>query len=77
MAALEEVSAVIVFEEDTPIRLVEAINPDILVKGGDYSIENIVGAEHVRKNGGRIHMANFISGFSTTNIINTAANQKP
>lgn len=70
MAALEEVNAVVVFEEDTPLRLVEAISPDVLVKGGDYATENIVGAEHVRKTGGRVHVANFMPGFSTTAIIN-------
>lgn len=72
MAALEEVDAVIVFDEDTPLRLIEAISPDVLVKGADYAIEDIAGSAHVRNTGGIVHLVQLVPGFSTTAIINTA-----
>lgn len=75
LAALEEVDAVIIFEEDTPKNLIEAITPDVLVKGGDYDPESIVGAEHVRRTGGRVHIAKFRDGFSTTGLIDRARKQ--
>lgn len=68
IAALQDVDAVIVFEEDTPLRLVEALLPDVLVKGGDYTVENIVGADVVRAHGGRVHLARLQDGYSTTGI---------
>lgn len=72
LAALEEVDAVIIFEEDTPKELIEAITPDVLVKGGDYSPESIVGAGHVIRHGGRVHIAKFRDGFSTSGLIDRA-----
>jgi D-beta-D-heptose 7-phosphate kinase/D-beta-D-heptose 1-phosphate adenosyltransferase len=61
--------AVVIFEEDTPYNLITAIMPDVLVKGGDYTIETIVGAKEVIANGGQVIIAPILEGFSTTSII--------
>jgi D-beta-D-heptose 7-phosphate kinase/D-beta-D-heptose 1-phosphate adenosyltransferase len=63
------VDAVIIFNEDTPINLIKTIMPDVLVKGGDYTIEQIVGAKEVIENGGQVIIADIIDGISTTNTI--------
>lgn len=70
MDALKSIDYVVIFEEDTPLNLINAIIPDVLVKGGDYSKENIVGADIVENNGGCVVTINFVEGKSTTNIIN-------
>lgn len=69
MAALEGVDAVILFDEDTPLKLIEALTPDVLVKGGDYDVQSVVGAQHVMSHGGSVHLANFVQGSSTTKIV--------
>ncbi len=69
LAALEMVDAVVVFNEDTPLALVEALQPDVIVKGGDYSPDTIVGAEVVRARGGRVVVIPLVPGQSTTSII--------
>jgi D-beta-D-heptose 7-phosphate kinase/D-beta-D-heptose 1-phosphate adenosyltransferase len=69
MANLVLVDAVVVFEEDTPYELITALLPDVLVKGGDYTIETIVGAKEVIANGGKVIINPIVDGFSTTNII--------
>lgn len=69
LAALECVDFVVVFEEDTPKELIETVQPDVLVKGGDYEIANIVGADFVTKNGGTVTTIPFVEGFSSTHII--------
>jgi D-beta-D-heptose 7-phosphate kinase/D-beta-D-heptose 1-phosphate adenosyltransferase len=69
MAALAAVDAVVVFGEDTPIELIRAVKPDVLVKGGDYSIETVVGHEDVIAAGGRVEIVPIVEGFSTTNIV--------
>jgi rfaE bifunctional protein nucleotidyltransferase chain/domain len=69
IANLVLVDAVVVFEEDTPYELITALLPDVLVKGGDYSIETIVGAKEVIANGGKVIINPIVEGFSTTNII--------
>lgn len=74
MAALAFVDAVILFDESTPKELIETICPDILVKGDDYSIENIVGADFVIKNGGEVKTISLVDGFSTSNIIKLIKN---
>ena len=68
MASLQFVDAITLFEEDTPLNLIETIRPDILVKGGDWTLENIVGASFVLKNGGEVKSLPFIEGYSTTAI---------
>ena len=69
LAALASVDAVVVFEEDTPLKLIEALLPDILVKGADYTIETVVGADVVQKAGGRVVLVDLVAGKSTTNTI--------
>jgi len=63
------VDVVVVFEEDTPLELIENLLPDVLVKGGDYTIETIIGAKEVIANGGKVIINPIVEGFSTTNII--------
>jgi D-beta-D-heptose 7-phosphate kinase/D-beta-D-heptose 1-phosphate adenosyltransferase len=74
MASLVMVDAVILFEEDTPLHLIQAILPDVLVKGGDYTIEQIVGAKEVIANGGNVKIVPILEGFSTTSIIEKMKN---
>jgi D-beta-D-heptose 7-phosphate kinase/D-beta-D-heptose 1-phosphate adenosyltransferase len=69
MAALAAVDAVVLFEEDTPLELICAVKPDVLVKGGDYSVETVVGHEVVIAAGGRVEIVPTVEGFSTTNIV--------
>ena len=69
LASLIIVDAVVIFDEDTPLQLITAILPDVLVKGGDYTIEQIVGAKEVMANGGRVVINEMVEGFSTTGII--------
>lgn len=69
LAALQFVDAVVLFGEDTPARLIETICPDVLVKGDDYAIENIVGAKFVMENGGSVETIPLVEGLSTTNLL--------
>jgi rfaE bifunctional protein nucleotidyltransferase chain/domain len=69
LAALFFVDAVVIFDEDTPLDLITALLPDILVKGADYAVENIVGAKEVIANGGDVKTINFVEGYSSTSII--------
>ena len=69
LASMIQTDAVILFEEDTPQDLIIMIMPDFLVKGGDYTIEQIAGAKEVIENGGEVKIAKIIEGISTTNII--------
>ncbi|MBS1802794.1 MAG: D-glycero-beta-D-manno-heptose 1-phosphate adenylyltransferase [Acidobacteria bacterium] len=73
LAALEAVDAVVVFDEPTPLELMLALRPDVIVKGGDYQADSIVGAAEVRSWGGRVKIVSFVPGFSTTEIIARAA----
>ena len=76
LAALSAVDAVIVFNESTPLTLIEAIRPDVLVKGGDYREEAVVGAREVRAWGGRVELIPLVEGISTTQLI-ARAGTKP
>ena len=69
LASLLMVDAVIIFEEDTPLELIKSVLPDVLVKGGDYTIEQIAGAKEVIANGGRVVINPIVEGFSTSLII--------
>jgi D-beta-D-heptose 7-phosphate kinase/D-beta-D-heptose 1-phosphate adenosyltransferase len=71
LAALESVDAVVVFDEDTPLELVRALRPDVIVKGGDYTPESVVGAEDVRGWGGEVVIVPLTPGQSTTAIVET------
>lgn len=68
MAALQCVGAVIVFDEDTPLELIQAVKPDVLVKGADYNLEDIVGAKEVLSAGGEVKTLEFLPGYSTSSI---------
>lgn len=68
LASLEMVDLVVLFEEDTPLDLIKTIQPDILVKGGDWTIEQIVGSEVVLAKGGSVRSLTFIEGYSTTKL---------
>jgi len=63
------VDIVVVFEEDTPLELISTLLPDVLVKGGDYTIEQVVGAKEVIANGGKVIINPIVEGFSTTGLI--------
>jgi D-beta-D-heptose 7-phosphate kinase / D-beta-D-heptose 1-phosphate adenosyltransferase len=69
LAALEAVDLVVIFEEDTPIKLIEAILPSTLVKGGDYTREQVVGHEIVAANGGEVVIVDILQGHSTTSLV--------
>jgi len=69
MAALAAVDAVVLFDQETPLELIRALKPNVLVKGGDYTIETVVGYEDVLADGGRVEIVPTVEGFSTTNII--------
>ena len=70
LSSLELVDLVVLFDEDTPLKLIETIKPDILVKGADYAIDNVVGAEFVQSYGGKVVLAELEPGQSTTNTVN-------
>ena len=69
LAGLAAVDAVVIFDEDTPLELVRALEPDVIVKGGDYAPESVVGAELVRSRGGRVVIIPLTPDQSTTSII--------
>lgn len=75
LAALFFVDGVVLFEEDTPLNLISALLPDILVKGADYSVDNIVGAKEVMANGGEVKTISFVDGYSSTSIIQKIRDQ--
>jgi len=69
LSQLKSVDFVEIFTDDTPLELIKKINPQVLVKGGDWKIDQIVGAKEVIANGGDVFSLNFVDGYSTTNII--------
>jgi len=75
LAALDCIDFVVLFDEDTPLELIGAVRPDILVKGGDYTPEGVVGKEFVESYGGRVELIQFVDGKSTTNIIEKVLQQ--
>ncbi len=74
LEAIRFIDYVTVFNEDTPEKLIEFLNPSILVKGGDYDINSIVGANHVLENNGKVLIFNYIEGFSSTREIERLKN---
>lgn len=72
LAALEAVDLVVIFAEDTPMNLIERIQPNVLVKGGDYSLEQVVGQELVTARGGDVVLIDILKGFSTTSLVKRA-----
>ncbi len=73
MSALAAVDAVVLFDEPTPLELIRALKPDVLVKGGDYTVQTVVGHEDVTASGGRVEIVPTVEGFSTTNIVKKMA----
>ena len=69
LASLAVVDAVVLFDEDTPYELITSIMPDVLVKGGDYTVDTIVGAKEVMENGGAVEIIPLVEGLSTTSLI--------
>ena len=72
LAALEAVDLVVLFEEDTPIKLIAQVGPSVLVKGGDYTREQVVGHEIVEAAGGEVLLVEVLPGFSTTSLVDRA-----
>ncbi len=68
MSAMSMIDAVVIFEEETPQNIINVLMPDVLVKGGDYTIDKIVGAKEVLANGGEVRQLQFVEGYSTTAI---------
>lgn len=75
LAALSVVDAVVVFDEDTPLQMIEQLNPEVLIKGADYSIDKIVGSSHVLSYGGKVLTCALIPGKSTTHVVNVLRGQ--
>jgi len=69
LASLKSTDCVVIFDDDTPLSLIEFVIPDILVKGADWNVENIAGKDVVEKNGGKVMTLNFIEGRSTTGVV--------
>jgi D-beta-D-heptose 7-phosphate kinase/D-beta-D-heptose 1-phosphate adenosyltransferase len=76
LAALEAVDLVVLFEEDTPIKLITRIKPSVLVKGGDYRRDQVVGHEIVEAGGGEVLLVEVLPGFSTTSLVDRARGSK-
>lgn len=69
LASLKPIDAVISFDDNTPYSLIKSLLPDILVKGGDYSLDEVIGGELVKNNGGAVKILKFLDGFSSTDVI--------
>ncbi|MBE7177063.1 MAG: D-glycero-beta-D-manno-heptose 1-phosphate adenylyltransferase [Mucilaginibacter polytrichastri] len=76
LAALEFTDAIILFPEDTPREMIATLLPDVLVKGGDYTVEQIAGAKEVLENGGAVEVLDFVPGYSSSSIIRKIQNEK-
>ncbi|MGH7788565.1 MAG: D-glycero-beta-D-manno-heptose 1-phosphate adenylyltransferase [Candidatus Binatia bacterium] len=76
LAALEMVDVVVIFDQDTPYELIKALQPDVLVKGGDWTPDKIVGADLVLARGGKVKSLKFAKGYSTTKLVQRMAKQK-
>ena len=76
LASLIMVDDIVIFEEETPVEIIKLIQPDVLVKGGDYTLDTIVGAKEVIAHGGTVEIVPLLEGFSTTNIIEKISNSK-
>jgi D-beta-D-heptose 7-phosphate kinase/D-beta-D-heptose 1-phosphate adenosyltransferase len=69
LSALEDVNLIVFFDEDTPLALIDALRPDILVKGTDYRLEEVVGRQIVESYGGQVRLVDILEGHSTTGIV--------
>ena len=73
LAGLRAVNAIVVFEEDTPLKIIKHLMPDRLFKGADYAIEDVVGGKEVMENGGEVILIDFVEGHSTTSLVEKMA----
>lgn len=73
VASLAPVDCVVIFEEDTPMKLIEALEPDVLIKGGDYTVAQIVGADFVMKRGGKVYRCPLVANRSTSETVRRSA----
>ena len=73
LAAVKSVDAVVIFAEDTPIQLIEVLRPDVLVKGADYTVNTVVGADLVIQWGGKVVLADLLAGHSTSDTVKRVA----
>jgi len=76
LASLSFVTAVVIFEEETPLDLIRFVGPEVLVKGSDYTVENTVGADIVQEKGGKVVLIDLVEGYSTTLIANKIIGNK-
>jgi rfaE bifunctional protein nucleotidyltransferase chain/domain len=76
LSELEAVGAVTIFDDDTPLALIESIRPDVLVKGGDYQPDEVVGRAEVEAHGGRLVLVPLLEGHSTTGLVNRASERE-
>lgn len=74
LSALQVVDAIVIFEEDTPLHLIQLITPNYLVKGGDWQVDQIVGGDFVVQNGGTVESIPFVEGYSTTETLKKIVN---
>jgi rfaE bifunctional protein nucleotidyltransferase chain/domain len=74
LSKLDDVDAIIIFDDDNPLELIKDINPDILFKGADYKDKEIIGSEFIIENGGKVELIDILNGYSTTNIIKNSSN---
>lgn len=74
LASLLMTDAIVLFTEDDPAKLIRQITPDVLVKGGDYTPEKVIGADHVWAHGGSVQCVPFLEGYSTTNLASLLGN---
>jgi len=77
VAALASVDYVVLFDEETPLRLIEEILPDVLVKGGDYAPSSVVGREAVERAGGQVHLIPLVPGFSSSSLADRIRTGRP
>jgi D-beta-D-heptose 7-phosphate kinase/D-beta-D-heptose 1-phosphate adenosyltransferase len=73
LAAVKSVDAVVIFAEDTPLTLIQVLEPDVLVKGADYTVQSVVGADLVLGRGGKVVLAELLRGHSTTETVRRVA----
>jgi D-beta-D-heptose 7-phosphate kinase/D-beta-D-heptose 1-phosphate adenosyltransferase len=77
LSALAAIDAVAVFDQATPLELILAVKPDVIVKGGDYRMDTVVGAKEVESWGGQVRIIPLVEGYSTTRLIQKGAGEKP
>jgi D-beta-D-heptose 7-phosphate kinase/D-beta-D-heptose 1-phosphate adenosyltransferase len=75
LSALEAIDNIVIFDEETPARLIQTVSPDVLVKGGDYLPEDVVGYDTVIGNGGFVKIVPYVEGKSTSGIVNSILEQ--